>query len=271
MINRPGSLRPAVGVCSMAALDHRRRRLSLPEWMRYAFRSPRRHRYAHLLRHGRSQPVVHTRLCRRRALGSIMASSRAHGPSAWWRRSGPWLRFGAGERKRRAGHERRVVSSRDEPFERRSRALRAPDRAARRGRPRSEQAQGRARLVVGAGGLGSPALQYLAGAGVGTLGILDDDEVALSNLHRQIIHGTDDVGRPKTESAAAAIKRINPHVEVEPLAVRLDAANAGSIVERFDVVLDGSDNFATGTPSPTPASMRAVRWSRPRSANSTAR
>jgi molybdopterin-synthase adenylyltransferase len=100
-------------------------------------------------------------------------------------------------------------------------------------------------LVVGAGGLGSPALQYLAGAGVGTLGIVDDDEVALSNLHRQILHGTDDVGRPKTESAAAAIKRINPHVAVEPLAVRLDAANAGSIVERFDVVLDGSDNFAT--------------------------
>ena len=65
-------------------------------------------------------------------------------------------------------------------------------------------------LVVGAGGLGSPALQYLAGAGVGTLGIVDDDDVALSNLHRQIIHGTDDVGRPKTESAAAAIGRINP-------------------------------------------------------------
>ena len=74
-------------------------------------------------------------------------------------------------------------------------------------------------LVVGAGGLGSPALQYLAGAGVGTLGIVDDDEVALSNLHRQIIHGTGDIGRPKTESAAAAIQRINPHVAVEPLAV----------------------------------------------------
>ena len=100
-------------------------------------------------------------------------------------------------------------------------------------------------LVVGAGGLGSPALQYLAGAGVGTLGIVDDDEVALSNLHRQIIHGTGDIGRPKTESAAAAIQRINPHVAVEPLAVRLDAANARPMVSRFDVVLDGSDNFAT--------------------------
>jgi adenylyltransferase/sulfurtransferase len=100
-------------------------------------------------------------------------------------------------------------------------------------------------LVVGAGGLGSPALQYLAGAGIGTLGIVDDDEVALSNLHRQIIHGTNDVGCPKTASAAAAIQRINPHVAVEAIAVRLDAANARPIVKRFDVVLDGSDNFAT--------------------------
>ena len=100
-------------------------------------------------------------------------------------------------------------------------------------------------LVVGAGGRGSPALQYLAGAGVGTLGVVDDDDVALSNLHRQIIHGTGDVGRRKTESAAAAIARINPHVAVEPIALRLDEANAREIVRRFDVVLDGSDNFAT--------------------------
>jgi molybdopterin-synthase adenylyltransferase len=100
-------------------------------------------------------------------------------------------------------------------------------------------------LVVGAGGLGSPALQYLAGAGIGTLGIADDDEVALSNLHRQIIHGTSDIGRPKTESAAAAIKRINPHVAVEPIAIRLNGLNVRPIVQGFDVVLDGSDNFAT--------------------------
>jgi molybdopterin/thiamine biosynthesis adenylyltransferase len=100
-------------------------------------------------------------------------------------------------------------------------------------------------LVVGAGGLGSPALQYLAGAGVGTLGIVDDDAVSLSNLHRQVIHATDDVGRPKTESAEAAIQRINPHVAVEPIAVRLDDKNARPIVRRFDVVLDGSDNFMT--------------------------
>jgi adenylyltransferase/sulfurtransferase len=100
-------------------------------------------------------------------------------------------------------------------------------------------------LVVGAGGLGSPALQYLAGAGVGMLGIVDDDLVSLSNLHRQIIHATGDVGRRKTDSAEAAIARINPHVVVEPIAVRLTEENARSLVRRFDVVLDGSDNFAT--------------------------
>jgi molybdopterin/thiamine biosynthesis adenylyltransferase len=100
-------------------------------------------------------------------------------------------------------------------------------------------------LIVGAGGLGSPALQYLAGAGVGTLGIVDDDTVALSNLHRQVVHATDNVGRPKTESAAAAIARINPFVAVELIAARLDDQNARSFVKRFDVVLDGSDNFAT--------------------------
>ena len=100
-------------------------------------------------------------------------------------------------------------------------------------------------LVVGAGGLGSPVLQYLAGAGVGTVGIVDDDSVSLSNLHRQVIHSTGDVGRRKTDSAEAAIARINPHVAVEPIALRLDEKNARSIVRRFDVVLDGSDNFAT--------------------------
>src|SRR6202035_5040176 len=100
-------------------------------------------------------------------------------------------------------------------------------------------------LVIGAGGLGSPALQYLAGAGVGTLGIVDDDAVSLSNLHRQVIHATDDVGRPKTESREAGIQHTNPHVRVEPIAVRLDDKNARPIVRRFDVVLDGSDNFMT--------------------------
>jgi molybdopterin-synthase adenylyltransferase len=113
------------------------------------------------------------------------------------------------------------------------------------GGPGQNRLKGARALVVGAGGLGSPALQYLAGAGVGVLGIVDDDIVALSNLHRQVIHATDNVGRPKTESAAAAIARINPLVAVELIAARLDENNARSFVRRFDVVLDGSDNFAT--------------------------
>ncbi len=100
-------------------------------------------------------------------------------------------------------------------------------------------------LVVGAGGLGSPVLQYLAAAGVGTLGIVDDDAVSLSNLQRQIIHDTDRVGRPKAESAAQALERINPHVTVEAHAVRMVDANARDIVESYDIVVDGSDNFET--------------------------
>jgi molybdopterin/thiamine biosynthesis adenylyltransferase len=100
-------------------------------------------------------------------------------------------------------------------------------------------------LAVGAGGLGAPLLQYLAAAGVGVLGIVDDDRVALSNLQRQIIHGTEDVGRPKVTSAAAAIRRLNPHVAVEPHAMRLDAHNAEALISGYDVVADGSDNFAT--------------------------
>ena len=100
-------------------------------------------------------------------------------------------------------------------------------------------------LVVGAGGLGAPALLYLAAAGVGTLAIVDDDAVALSNLQRQVIHGTPDIGQAKTESAAAAIHRLNPHVKVTTHAVRLDPDNALALVGDSDVVADGSDNFAT--------------------------
>lgn len=100
-------------------------------------------------------------------------------------------------------------------------------------------------LVVGAGGLGSPLLHYLAAAGVGTLGILDDDDVSLSNLQRQIIHDTDAVGSPKGESAERAIRRLNPHVEVLLHPVRLTQANAAALVRGYDVVADGSDNFAT--------------------------
>ena len=100
-------------------------------------------------------------------------------------------------------------------------------------------------LAIGAGGLGSPALQYLAGAGVGTLAIVDDDRVALSNLHRQLLHATEDVGRLKVDSASDAILRINPHVAIEKIVRRLDDANAREIVAAYDLVLDGSDNFAT--------------------------
>ncbi len=100
-------------------------------------------------------------------------------------------------------------------------------------------------LVIGAGGLGSPALLYLAAAGVGTLGVADDDAVSLSNLQRQVLHGTGEIGNPKVESAGRAVERINPHVSFVPHAVRLTEANADEIVGAYDMVLDGSDNFAT--------------------------
>ena len=109
-----------------------------------------------------------------------------------------------------------------------------------------QAALGRARvLVIGAGGLGAPVLLYLAAAGVGTLGVIDDDTVALSNLQRQVIHGTPEIGTPKVESAAAAIARLNPHVAVETHATRLAAHNALDLVARYDLVADGSDNFST--------------------------
>jgi molybdopterin/thiamine biosynthesis adenylyltransferase len=100
-------------------------------------------------------------------------------------------------------------------------------------------------LVIGAGGLGAPVLLYLAAAGVGTLGVIDDDAVSLSNLQRQVIHGTPDLGRPKVDSAAAVIERLNPNVAIEPHGVRLTAANALDLIGRYDLIADGSDNFAT--------------------------
>jgi molybdopterin-synthase adenylyltransferase len=100
-------------------------------------------------------------------------------------------------------------------------------------------------LVIGAGGLGAPVLLYLAGAGVGTLGVIDDDVVALSNLQRQVIHATADIGVQKVASAAEAIKRLNPNVAVETHAARLTRANALDVIARYDLVADGSDNFAT--------------------------
>ena len=100
-------------------------------------------------------------------------------------------------------------------------------------------------LVIGAGGLGAPALMYLAAAGVGTLGAVDDDLVSLSNLQRQIIHTTPDIGRQKVDSAAGQIYALNPHVRFAAHATRLSAGNAMELIGSYDLVLDGSDNFET--------------------------
>lgn len=100
-------------------------------------------------------------------------------------------------------------------------------------------------LVVGAGGLGSPVLQYLAAAGIGRLGIADDDDVELSNLQRQVIHGNDDVGRPKVRSAEEFIHGLNPDIEVETYQTRVTQDNAESLIDGYDVVVDASDNFPT--------------------------
>src|SRR4051812_34341558 len=100
-------------------------------------------------------------------------------------------------------------------------------------------------LVVGAGGLGSPALLYLAAAGVGTIGVVDADVVDVSNLQRQVVHGDADVGRPKVESARDRILATNPNVSVRTHPVRLTADDALEIIASYDVVLDGADNFPT--------------------------
>jgi len=109
-----------------------------------------------------------------------------------------------------------------------------------------QQALQKARvLVIGAGGLGSPAIAYLAAAGVGTLGVVDNDEVSLSNLQRQMIHRTDGIGHNKAASAAAFVGALNSHVTVIAHAIRLDAGNAAALVAGYDIVLDGSDNLQT--------------------------
>lgn len=100
-------------------------------------------------------------------------------------------------------------------------------------------------LVIGAGGLGSPLLLYLAAAGVGTIGIVDDDVVDLSNLQRQIAHTTDRVGVAKVESARLAVAAVNPEVHLEAHPTRLTVANAHDLISRYDVIADGSDNFPT--------------------------
>jgi len=99
--------------------------------------------------------------------------------------------------------------------------------------------------IIGAGGIGSPAIQYLAAAGVGTLRLIDDDVVALSNLQRQTLFATADIGRPKVEVAAERIAAMNPDVQVEQITVRVDAVTARDLLEGADAILDGCDNFTT--------------------------
>ncbi|SCZ10370.1 HesA/MoeB/ThiF family protein [Microvirga guangxiensis] len=100
-------------------------------------------------------------------------------------------------------------------------------------------------LVIGAGGLGAPLIQYLTAAGVGTIGLVDNDVVSLSNLQRQVIHGTPDIGLLKVESAARAMLRLNPHVRAEAHDLRVTPDNARELIARYDIVADGSDNFDT--------------------------
>ena len=100
-------------------------------------------------------------------------------------------------------------------------------------------------LIVGAGGLGSPAALYLAAAGVGRLALIDPDVVDLSNLQRQVLYATEEAGTAKVAAAAARLSRLNPHVTVEPIVTRLNAANAAGLIGGYDLVLDGTDDFAT--------------------------
>ena len=128
-----------------------------------------------------------------------------------------------------------------EQIERYSRQIMIPDVG---GKGQIRVRQGRA-LVIGAGGLGCPAAFYLAAAGIGTLGLVDSDRVELSNLQRQILHSTLDIGREKVESAKEKLNRLNPEVEIRIYPVRLNEQNAQEIFAPYDFIIDGSDNFAT--------------------------
>jgi len=140
------------------------------------------------------------------------------------------------------------------PSERRRSTRLAPEEIARYARhlvlpevggPGQQRLKAARVLVVGAGGLGAPLVQYLAAAGVGTIGVVDDDAVELSNLQRQVLFGEADIGSAKAEAAAAAVARLNPHVTVEPHVLRLTAESAGGLVSQYDVVADGTDNAET--------------------------
>jgi adenylyltransferase/sulfurtransferase len=128
-----------------------------------------------------------------------------------------------------------------EEIERYSRQIMVPDIG---GKGQIHLRQARV-LVIGAGGLGSPAALYLAAAGVGTLGIIDPDRVELSNLQRQILHATGDIGRQKVQSAQAKLHQLNPDVQIKIYPVRFEAGNAGEIASDYQFIVDGSDNFDT--------------------------
>src|SRR5438876_7107855 len=128
-----------------------------------------------------------------------------------------------------------------EQIERYSRQIMVPDLGGK-GQIRLRQSRV---LVVGAGGLGSPAAFYLAAAGIGTLGLIDPDRVELSNLQRQILHSTPDIGRAKVESATDKLTQLNPEVEIRVYPLRLEEENANSILADYDFIIDGSDNFPT--------------------------
>ena len=113
-------------------------------------------------------------------------------------------------------------------------------------------------LVIGAGGLGAPVIQYLAAAGIGHIGVLDDDTVSLSNLQRQVIHDTAGLGTPKIASAEAAVARLNPHVTFTGLAKRLTAENAARLLPGYDLLVDGSDNFDTRYASADAAEVAGI-------------
>ncbi len=129
----------------------------------------------------------------------------------------------------------------DEQITRYSRHILLPEVG---GKGQKKLAQARV-LVVGAGGLGSPAILYLAAAGVGTIGVIDDDSVDLTNLQRQVIHYTEDLGKAKVLSAQEKVSDLNPDVTVIPLQKRLDSSNATDIINEYDIVVDGADNFPT--------------------------
>src|SRR6476646_9137607 len=100
-------------------------------------------------------------------------------------------------------------------------------------------------LVIGAGGLGCPVLQYLAAAGVGTIGIVDDDVVELNNLHRQVLYSVKDIGLPKADTASQVLRELNPEVKIISYSERLTTQNAFAIIDQFEIVVDGTDNFST--------------------------